>query len=568
MKNLVRSLKSVFRRINPVHHIRRLSFRLRNRLRRRAKIDYVLFHLPSVIPALSETRGFLQRRILGKPPLSLDELDRHFHQIAADPRPKGVILYLRGFDMPLADLQTLRKSISQLRSQGKRVICFAQEYDLLSYYVASVADQILLQTGGMILTLGLGQSAVFLKDTLAQLGISFDVVAITPYKGAMDQLSRDMPSPEGREQLNRLLDSRYQMILEGIAHGRNQTVEQIRTMIDQAPYTDLTGAAFVDGVLNEETLVSHLQSKYVLPWEEAQRALLRVWQQPHPKYVALLTLTGLITNGESRSAPPIPLPIPLLEEDITGDLTFVRRVRQLIEDDRAAAVLFYIDSGGGSATASEAMTAALEELAKTRPLVVYMNNVAASGGYYVATPAHWIIAQPGTITGSIGVVTAKVLLGGFLEKIHAHQYDFYRGANANLMSPYTPLTEAQYQMMRAMIERIYDQFIQRVAKSRKMSAEQVDLLGGGRVWTGREAKQHGLIDALGDLQVALQKARELAKLPDTVPLIMPQWEDKPLSAKVAENVAFAPNAVIDRVQFLTKNTFNGHAQLLIPFFLE
>lgn len=198
----------------------------------------------------------------------------------------------------------------------------------------------------------------------------------------------------------------------------------------------------------------------------------------------------------------------------------VQQVRALMKDERAAAVVLFIDSGGGAVIAAEAMTSALEALAKTRPLVVYMNGVAASGGYEIATPARWIVAQPGTITGSIGVITAKLVTGGLREKLHAHSVEFTRGANANLFSDNAPFDEAQRAQMRASIVHFYEVFISHVARARGLTVEAVDAVGGGRVWTGAQAITHGLVDELGDVRAAIRKACALADLPDDTPVVI------------------------------------------------
>jgi protease-4 len=266
-----------------------------------------------------------------------------------------------------------------------------------------------------------------------------------------------------------------------------------------------------------------------------------------------------MTPGESMS-PPVDLPIPFVGGERAGDQTIVRQVRALMKDERAAAVVLFIDSGGGAVVAAEAMTSALDELAKTRPLVVYMNAVAASGGYYVATPARWIVAQPGTITGSIGVITAKPITGGLREKLHVNALAFTRGANADLYSDDAPFSEAQRAQVRASIESTYRQFVARVAASRRMSAEAVDAVSGGRVWTGEQALAHGLVDQLGDLRAALAKARELASLPDDAPVALVGGKAKPLPPQLAADPAAALRYPLDNARALV----NGTAQVIMP----
>lgn len=551
---------------NPLRALRRGLIAFANRRRQRYKdLDVILLNLPNQMPPLPESRGWLRRRLQGEPPLSLLDLERLFRQIGDDPRPKTVVLMMRGLTMPLADLQTLRASIERLRGRGKRVIAYGQQYGLGQYYVASACDQILLQPGGELATIGLREEAVFLKDALDSIGVRLDVVAITPYKGAFDQLSRSTISPEGKAQLEWLLDSRYGMLLEGIMQGRGWSEEQTQAFIDTAPHTHTRALerGYVDAVLNQEGLAAHLNAKELLTASEAKKRLLLKAPQYTDKIVMVLPVSGTMVLGESAHPPAEPpVPIPFIGSERAGDVTIVRQARELMKRDDVAAVVLYVDSPGGVAIAAEAMTSALDELAKTRPLIVYMNRVAASGGYYIATAGRWIVAQPGTITGSIGVVTAKPVTGGLLERLKINTLEFTRGANADLYSEQTPFSAAQRAQMRETIEHLYSLFIGRVARSRNMTEAEVDAVAGGRVWTGAQAKAHGLVDELGDFQAALAKARQLANLPDHARVEIFEGKGKPLPPQVAE--AANPAAMLRYWQDGVKALFNGSAQVIMP----
>jgi protease IV len=558
-------LSRLLRRLpNPLRTIGRGWLSLRNRQRLRyKKLDYITFTLPSALPPLPEPRGWLRQRLQGPPPLSLWDFDKMLQRIADDPRPQGIILTLRGVAMSLADLQTLRE-------RGKRVICYSPSYDLASYYIASAADEILMQTGGDVMTLGLRQQALFLKDALGAVGVSLDVVAISPYKGAFDQLSRGSISPEGQAQLEWLLDSRYDILVNDIAAGRNISPDAVRTMIDTAPHLDTNAlqAGYVDGVMFEEGLPDHLKARHLVDWKDAKRRLI---VKPKPrgadKYVAILRVSGLMIPGESGEPPGgFRLPLPLIGDERAGDITVVRQVRNLMKNKAAAAVVLFIDSGGGAAIAAEAMASALDELAKDRPLVVYMNSIAASGGYLIAAPAQWIVAQPGTITGSIGVVTAKPVTGELREKLMVNAVEFKRGANAGIYSDAAPFTEAQRAIVRASVEHVYRRFVERVMRSRRMTFEAVDAVGGGRVWTGAQAQANGLVDELGDIRAALKKAKVLAKLPDDAPIAVVSGKGKPLPPQLAE--AANPAAYLEYALANARLIANGSAQLVMPLKIE
>lgn len=549
--------------LNPLRWLGRARLFIRNWIRRRAQIDYITLILPQQMPTLPEPRDRIRRRIFGAPPLSLTELDKIFERIGDDPRPKGVILHLRGFAMPLAQLQTLRNSLQRLREKGKRVICFAQSYSNATYFIASATDEIVMQPGGEVETLGLRAEATFLKDALDSIGVKLDSVAISPYKGAFDSLTRNDISPEGKAQLDWLMDSQFDILVQGMAAGRGVTSEAIRNMIDGAPHLDEAAleAKFVDAIETEEDLHRRLNTKHILTWDSADKKLLIKPPKPAEKYVALLKVSGLMMPGESGK-PPVDLPIPFIGGERAGDLTVVQQVRQLMRDKQAAAVILFIDSGGGASSAAEAMTAALTELAKDRPVVAYMDSIAASGGYHIATPAQWIVAQPGTITGSIGVISAKSVTGGLFERLRVNRMEFVRGANAGYHSDHAPYTDEQRARAMQSIQHVYGQFVQHVARSRSMSYEAVDAVGGGRVWTGVQGRANGLVDELGDLKAALRKARELANLPEDAPLVMLHGKAKPLPAQLTQqnNPAAALHYLRENIQAVT----NGSTQALMP----
>lgn len=534
------------------------------RLRSPVKLDYIQFMLPSSMPPLPEHRNLIQQRIFGPSPLSLVELEQAFRRIADDPRPKGVILHLRGFSMSLADLQTLRNAMLRLKNRGKRIVCYAQGYDMATYYVASAADEILLQPGGALATTGLVQQQTFLRDALDTLGLQADSVAISPYKQAADILTRNTPSPEAEAMTNWLLDSRYAMLIEDIGQGRNLSAFDVRRMIDNAPYTDKQAreAGYVDALVTEEGLYAHLGTKDIVLWEQADGVLPLRIPRYTGKYVVVLRLGGMIVPGES-AAPPVDIPIPIIGGERLGDLTIVRQVRNIMQDDSAAAVVLFIDSPGGSSTASEAIASALDELAKTRPVVACMNAVAGSGGYYIATPADWMVARPGTITGSIGVFALKLVNNEALRKLRFNPITYLRGENAGIFAPVEPFTAAQRQKMQAQIESVYDRFIGRVADARKMKPDQVDTVGGGRVWTGKQALQNGLVDETGGLYEALKKARSMANLREDTPIAVYESRGKPLPAQLAEQLN--PAAALRYWQQNLIDLTNGSALMLMPF---
>lgn len=549
---------------NAIRLFQQLSINLLNMQRQRYKaLDYIMIDVPSQFPPVPEDRNLIQRQVLGEPAMSLVEFVQNLERIGDDPRPIGAILYLRGIAVSMADLQTMRDAIFRLREKGKRVISYSARYNTRDYYLASACDEILLLTGGTLETTGLLSQQVFLKDGLAAVGLKFDSVAISPFKGAADTLTRTEPSDEGREQQNWLLDSTFNMMLDGIASTRKMKPDGVKKMIDTAPHVsdDALDKGYIDGIMNEERLIDYLGITKLTPWEEANNQIFLPVKDLTKKYVAVIYAGGMIVDGKSASPPAdVPIPIPFVGGERLGDMTLNQQVRNLMKDEQCGALVLYVDSGGGSATASESMASALEEFAKDRPLVVYMGGVAASGGYYIATPAQWIVAQPGTITGSIGVVMGKLVNNELLKKLKFNAVEYLRGDNADIISSDSPFSKAQREQIRQSIEHVYEQFLARVARSRGKTKEDIDAIGGGRVWTGEQALENGLVDELGNLHTAIDKARELANLPDDAPSMLLRDKGKPIGAQLAQsNPAALTKYVVDNIEMMT-----SRAQYLLP----
>lgn len=542
-----------------------LSVKLLNMQRQRyTAIDYVMIKVPPSLAPVPAERNFVQRQILGAPPMSLLEFVAALERIGDDPRPLGVILYFRGFSASTADLQTMRDAIMRLREKGKRALSYAPGYRTLDYFVASACDEILLAPSGLLETSGLFSQQVFLKGGLEAAGLQFDAVAISPYKGAADSLTRNEPSSEGREQTNWLLDSVYDTIMDGIAATRKMKADAVKRMINHAVHlsADALEQGYVDGIMNEEALVKYLGINKVTMWEEANQQLYLPVRDFSGRYVAVVYAGGMIVDGESSTPPSdVPVPIPFVGGERMGDITINQQVRNLMQDPACAALVLYIDSGGGSASASESISSALNEFAKSRPLVAYMGGVAASGGYYIATPAHWIVAQAGTITGSIGVIMGKLVNSELLKKLRFNPVSYLRGDNADLISGDSPFSDAQRELIRDSIEHKYEQFLTRVADSRERSVAEIDAIGGGRVWTGQQALENGLVDEIGNLQTAVDKARELARLPESAPSVLVRDKGKPIGVQLAEqNPAALAKYVVENITMLT-----DRAQYIMPF---
>src|SRR5256885_8289000 len=380
---------------------------------------------------------------------------------------------------------------------------------------------------GNVRALGFASTSMFLADALARIGLAADFVQVSPYKSAADPLTRSSMSYELREQISWLLESQHQELLTAIAESRQLDQAGAKELIDCSPYGDDVAVEkhAVDRVIGEEELPAHLARGASTPvsigtWERASNKM-----RTHAptlrlrKYVALMRIEGTIIDGRSGHLPvQPPVEVPLVGEARAGDLSVVQTARQVAADKRAAALVLYVNSRGGSSTASEAMRQALAVVAQRKPIVVVMGPVAASGGYWVSMPGSWIVARPGTITGSIGVLSGKIVTGSMWEKLLFNRETIARGDRVLLESDERPFTDEERSIVRADIMRIYSAFLRLVEGAREMTEDQLAPIAQGKGWTGRQALERKLIDELGGLDAGLAKARSLAGLADTVPM--------------------------------------------------
>lgn len=492
---------------------------IRNSWRRlwRRRVDYVRIELKGALPELAEPPTWWQRWVLGAhEPLSLQTLRGRLLRIAADPHVRGVLLVIDGLEAGWATLQSLRDEVLRFREHGKRVIAYALTLDNAGYSTACAADEIIVPPTATFFVLGLHTEVQFLKDALAKVGIEAEVEAVSPYKSAGEALARSDISPESREQLERLIGQRYDALVRAISVGRGLSPEIVRSQIDAAPLTASAAREhrLVDALLYEDELEAHLtedeHKPTILPWKQAQRALPLPYAQARRQLVALVPVEGMIMRGSSRS---IPLPIPLFGGQMAGSDSFAQALRQVERNKRVAAAVIYVNSPGGDAFASDLMWREVQRVGTHKPVVVAMGNVAASGGYYLAAPAAAIIAQPGTLTGSIGVVSVRPVLAGLLAQAGINTAVISRGAHSGLLSVSEPLKDGERQVLRAQVFATYADFKQRVCAGRELTEAQLEPIAGGRVWSGDDARQRGLVDELGGLPEALLKAQALADLP-------------------------------------------------------
>ncbi len=488
---------------------------LRSLLRR--ELGYVLIRLEGSYPERREP-PFRLPFPLSLLPLfpaepSLEELREVLEALAQDRRVEGVVVRVGRLSAGPATVQALRGMIERLREQGKRVLCWLPEADTWTTYLASACDQVVLPQSGALFAAGLLAEAVFLKDALALIGVEADFEALREYKVSPDTFRRSSMSGPHREMLEAILDSLFDEVVTQIAEGRGLQPEQVRALIDRMPLSarESVEVGLADEVAYEDELVQRVGAERLLPWGEARRWLRRPVRWRRRPAIGVVSVEGMIVAGPSRRIPPLPVPLPFVEQ-LAGSETVVQALRAAERDRRIGAVVLYVDSPGGSALASDLIWQEVRRLRERKPVVALMGNRATSGGYYVAVAANRIIAQPATLTGSIGIWGGKFVTAGLYERLKVGREVLQRGAHASLYADHLPFSEEERQVIRAQLEESYGRFKARVAEGRGMDPERVEELARGRVWTGQQALERGLVDGLGGFEAALGEARRLLGL--------------------------------------------------------
>jgi protease IV len=443
----------------------------------------------------------------------VDALDR----AAGDPRVKGIYLRLGADKLALATCQQVRDAIRAFRQKGKFAIAFATSFGEFGpgtrpYYLAAAADEIWLQPLGSVGLIGLDSETPFLRGLLDKIGVAPSFQHREQYKTATNALTETAMTPAQREETEDLLNQDEAQIVEGIAADRKLPPARVTALIDRGPLLapDAKAAGLIDRVgYRDEARARALARAGSGAKLVSLKRYLDAAGRPHagsgPK-IALIYGTGLIVASGTGT--------PLEDTDELTARNMMRAFDAASRDQEVKAILFRIDSPGGSAVASETIWRAVERAkARGKPVIVSMGDVAGSGGYYIAAPADKIVAEPATLTGSIGVLAGKLVIAGLLDKIGVSVGAVGRGANAAMfsaLSGFSPQAEAR---LNAFLDATYGGFKQRVAAGRRMTMAEVENVAKGRVWTGAEAKQNGLVDALGGYQTALRLAAEAAKIP-------------------------------------------------------
>jgi protease-4 len=448
----------------------------------------------------------------------VDALDRG----GADHRVKGAVLRLGGDGMGMAQVQEVRAALGRFRAAGKFATAYAETFGEFgpgnqSYYLATACDQIWLQPVGMVGLTGLSAEMPFARKVLDQYHILPEVEHREEYKSAMETLTERSMSAPHREMLESLLDDLTEQLVGGLSASRKLEPAAVRRLIDSGPLLDheAKDAGLVDRVGYYDELVEESLDKagtdagMVAPGDYLEAA--GELHDDGPT-IALIFAVGGIERGDGGVN-------PMLGGETTGSGAVVSAFQEAIDDDDVRAILFRIDSPGGSVVASETIRrAVLQAKAAGKPVIVSMSDMGASGGYWIAMDADRIIAEPATLTGSIGVIVGKVATAGLWDSLGVSWDGVKRGENAGMWSNIQAYSPSERARVTAVTDDIYATFTRKVAEARHLSPDKVREIARGRVWTGHQAVSLGLIDELGDLDLALRRTREAIGLAADAPV--------------------------------------------------
>jgi len=440
---------------------------------------------------------------------TLQKLRREIQHYADDPLVDGLLINFQNPQMGFAQAQQLRRSLEEFKDTGKRLIAFSETYSQRSYYIATVCDEIYLLPVGDVDLKGLAAVMGYWKGTLDKLGIGIQVVRVRDYKTAANSFAFEEPTEAEAEMINWLLDDIYGQMCDKIAVGRNWTVDEAKSKVDGGPYTAKWAfdEGLVDSLKYHDELAKALKDdRFHLVGEKAYWSrgdYSEDWPDLRVPKVAVIYAEGAIVSGESGQN--------LFSGSYMGSETIARAIAQAREDKNIDAIILRVDSPGGSGLASDVIYREVrrttEDEENRKPIIVSMGNVAGSGGYYISCAADTIIAEAGTITGSIGVIAMKPNLQGLHKKIRYNTSTFKRGEHADAYSLSRPFTDEEMEILKQAIEEFYGDFVGKVAEGRGMEKASVDSIGEGRVWTGQQGKDRGLVDLIGGMDLAFEVVR-------------------------------------------------------------
>ncbi len=426
-----------------------------------------------------------------------------------DSRISGVIIAPSASQKLWGKIQEIRDAVIDFRESGKPIVAYLEYGGEQGYYIATATNRIYLMPTSTLHLTGLATYEVFLRGVFDNIDAYPDMLHVGEYKTAANRYTEKTFTPAHREMSESLNHDLYEQLISGIASGRQISETQVRAFLDKGPFLpeDAVRVNLVDELAYEDEIydkVSAAESDQQTIIEDSDYRMVSLSSLGLNKgpRIAVIYVSGVIASGESK--------FDLTGAQVVGSETLINSIRSVRDDKSIRAIVLRIDSPGGSALASDAIWRELVITREKKPIIASMSDLAASGGYYIAMPAHAIVAQPATLTGSIGIVMGKIIFAGTYEKLGVNIESVSDGRYAEIYSPIRRFSDEERSKIEQQMSTFYDRFVEKVAQARKTTAGRIDKVAQGRVWTGRQAQQLGLVDDLGGLDRALMLAKERA----------------------------------------------------------
>ena len=466
--------------------------------------------------------------IMSRRKIRLPDIIEGLRRARQDDRVRALVVKVGGGRIGLARMQEIREAVAAFRESGKLTVAWSETFGEFTggnvpYYLATAFDRIYLQPSGALGLTGVAIEQLFLHDALAKIGVAFQSAKRYEYKSAADNLTERGFTGPARQAAERMAVSIAEQITAVVAERRGKTLADARALLDRGPFlaADALAEGLVDTLGYRDEVYADVRKEagadavlqYVSRYQRAHALAQRARRLPsrRDRFVAVIYASGPIRQGRSSRSP--------VGGSAMGSDTVSAALRSATSDERVRAVLLRVNSPGGSAVASDTIW---REVVRTRaagkPVVVSMSDVAASGGYYISMAADVIVAQPGTLTGSIGVIMGKPVLEEAFRRVGITSDSVTVGTGATMFAPTHPFSEDEWERINIWLDAIYRDFTEKVATGRRMTVERVDEVARGRVWTGADAAQNGLVDELGGMSAAADIARRRAGLPADAPL--------------------------------------------------
>ena len=461
--------------------------------------------------------------------MGLNQILKDLDKAKTDENIEGIFMNLGAVSAGIATLGEIREAMQDFKESGKFIYAYSNAYTQKSYYLASVADSIFMTPEGMFLFNGMSAEVMFYKKALKKIGVEMQVVRHGSYKGAVEPYLRDDLSKENREQIESYVGALWGKIIEDISESRGISEEKLNQFADELATIDsekLLETGMIDGLIYYDEMLALMKGKLNVEEKDDLEAVslknykdvpLKEKKEYSKDKVAVIYAMGSVVDGNAG------------EGYISGE-RISKAIRKARRDKSVKAIVFRINSGGGSGSASDVIHREVMLAAKVKPVVASMGDVAASGGYYIAAPADTILAGPGTITGSIGVFGLFPNVQELMNDKLGISTDVVKtNENSNLLTAMDPLDQNERVIVQKMIDDFYTNFVSIVAEGRGKSYEEIDAIAGGRVWAGSDALELGLIDMYGGLEKSIEVAAEMAGLENYRVQSLPKLED-PITA--------------------------------------